>query len=265
MKLFITLLTMLIFSCSGDTGGKNTRILIKTTLGDIKVKLYNETPLHRDNFISLVNSGFYEGVKFHRVINGFMIQSGDAATKDDGSYHPEDTLNLYTIRAEFNNGLFHKKGALAAARLGNEVNPEMRSSGTQFYIVQGNVLTEPELNLAEQQIDKNIKQGNFIKLLSEVSDSVSKTGNSLSQTEILEIATMKLYKAGNNTGFYKIPDEQRKIYSTIGGTPRLDGTYTVFGEVIDGIEIVDNIASAETHVNDKPVKDIKILKMKILK
>ena len=112
-------------------------ILMKTTLGDIKIKLYDETPLHRDNFIKLVNSGFYDGISFHRVINDFMIQAGDPLTRTVPISKTADTLNTYTIPAEFNRLHFHKKGALAAAREGNDVNPEMRSSGTQFYIVQG--------------------------------------------------------------------------------------------------------------------------------
>ncbi len=133
-------------------------ILMKTTLGDIKIRLYDGTPLHRDNFIKLVKSGIYDGISFHRVIKGFMIQAGDPSTRNVRISQVSDSLNTFTIPSEFNNIYFHKKGALAAAREGNDVNPEMRSSGTQFYIVQGTKLTDEELDQAEHSINNNLKQ-----------------------------------------------------------------------------------------------------------
>ena len=236
---------------------------MQTTYVDIKIKLYDNTPQHRDNFIKLINSGFYEGVSFHRIIKNFMIQAGDPLTKTASSVILADSLKNYTIPAEINKQNFHKKGALAAARQGNDVNPEMRSSGTQFYIVQGVKLTDDELNQSEQRINNNLKQTLFNKLLKETSDSVRLSGKSISAGEIQEIASIKMFQYLTNNKEYKIPEEQRNVYKTTGGTPRLDGTYTVFGEVIEGLDIVDKIASVQTDSNDKPLTDVKILKIKI--
>jgi peptidylprolyl isomerase len=261
----VILLPLLLFfiSCNAPGGNENTIILIKTTLGDIKIKLYDNTPLHRDNFINLINSGFYEGVSFHRIIKDFMIQAGDPATRPDSKPVLPDSVKTYTIPAEFSNINFHKKGALAAARQGNDVNPEMRSSGTQFYIVQGVKFTEDELNDAEQRINSNIKQSLFNKLIKETSDSIRSSGKSIIEGEIQEIASLKMFQYLTNNKDYKISEEQRNVYKNSGGTPRLDGTYTVFGEVIEGLNVVDNIASVETDSSDRPVSEIKILKIKI--
>ena len=151
-----------------------------TTLGDIKIKLYDGTPLHRDNFINLIKTGFYDGISFHRVIKNFMIQAGDPATKPASNSKMADSINSYTIPAEFNNTYFHKKGALAAARQGINVNPEMRSSGTQFYIVQGVKFTDNELDIAEQQINNNMKQSLFARFIKETTDSIRLSGNIVS-------------------------------------------------------------------------------------
>jgi peptidylprolyl isomerase len=254
-----------LLSCKAPGGNENTIVLIKTTLGDIKIKLYDGTPIHRDNFILLVNSGFYEGISFHRIIKNFMIQSGDPSTKPNLSKNLPDSLKSYTIPAEFNKQYFHKKGALAAARQGNEVNPEMRSSGTQFYIVQGVILSDEDLNQAEQRINSNIKQGRFTSFLKETSDSLSLARISLTDGQIQEIASVKMFQYLTTYKDYKIPEEQRNIYKTLGGTPRLDGTYTVFGEVTEGFDIIDKIAEVQTDSNDKPINNIKILKIKIIK
>jgi peptidylprolyl isomerase len=264
-KLIILPVLFFLISCNAPGGNENTLISIKTTLGDIKIKLYDGTPYHRDNFIKLVNSGFYEGVSFHRVIKDFMIQGGDPLTKVPPMANMPDSLNTYSIPAEFRKEYFHKKGALAAAREGNDVNPEMRSSGTQFYIVQGIKYTDDELTIAEQRINSNIKQGLFNRIMRQTADSVRLSGKTISDAEIQEIASVKMfnYLTGNND--YKIPEDQRIVYKTIGGVPRLDGTYTVFGEVIEGLDIVDRIAAVSTDSRDKPVTDVKILKMKIVK
>ena len=251
-------------SCNAPGGNENTSVLMKTSLGDIKIRLYDDTPMHRDNFIKLINSGFFEGISFHRVINNFMIQAGDPATRSISVPENADSLNTFTIPAEFNNQHFHKKGALAAARQGNEVNPEMRSSGTQFYIVQGVKLTDNELNQVEQQINNNIRQAIFNKLIRQVSDSANLSGKPLSDAEIQEKASFKMFEFLSAGEYYKISDDQRILYKNIGGVPRLDGTYTVFGEVVEGLDVVDKIAAAETDNNDKPLTDIKILKMKIV-
>jgi len=260
------IISFLVFavSCNSPGGNNNTIISVKTTLGDIKIKLYDETPVHRDNFIKLINSGFFDGVSFHRVIKDFMIQAGDPATKSGNLSNLPDSLNTYTIPAEFTSQYFHKKGALAAAREGNDVNPEMRSSGTQFYIVQGKKYTEEELTQAEQRINSNLKQGVFNRIVRTTSDSIRLSGKITTDAEIQEIATMKMFRYLTNYKNYIIPEDHRNLYKSVGGVPRLDGTYTVFGEVIEGLSIVDKIASVPTNSSDKPLTDIKILKIKIL-
>jgi peptidylprolyl isomerase len=256
---------LFVLSCKPAAINENTIISIQTTSGDIKIKLYDNTPIHRNNFIKLINSGFYEGISFHRVIKDFMIQAGDPLTKSGSASNVPDSLKTYTIPAEFNNINFHKRGALAAARQGSDINPEMRSSGTQFYIVQGVKFSDEELNQAELRINGNKKQNLFNKLLKETSDSVKLSGKIISAGEIQEIASVKMFEYLTTTEDYKIPEEQRNVYKTIGGTPRLDGTYTVFGEVLEGMDIVDKIASVSTDINDKPLSDVKIVKIKIVK
>lgn len=263
-RLFPVIILSVLASCNTKVGNENTTISVKTSLGDIKIKLYDNTPLHRDNFIKLVKSGFYEGVSFHRVIKDFMIQGGDPLTRTDQS-GLNDTLNTYTLPAEFKSEYFHKRGALAAAREGNDINPEMRSSGTQFYIVQGIKYTDDQLVQAEQRINSNMKQGIFTKFLIETTDSVKAAGTSLTPGQIQEIASMKMFKYLSGHQDFKVPEEHRAVYKSIGGVPRLDGTYTVFGEVTEGMDVVDRIAQVETDSSDKPVSDIKIIKMKILK
>jgi cyclophilin family peptidyl-prolyl cis-trans isomerase len=265
LNRWVTLLiVILITSCNVPGANEETYVLIQTSAGDIKIKLYNETPLHRDNFIKLVDSRFYEGVSFHRVIKDFMIQAGDPLTKA-GSENLPDSLQHYTIAAEFNPLYFHKKGALAAARQGNDINPYMRSSGTQFYIVQGTVFTDDELNNAEQRINSQVKQGKFIQLIRETADSLSSAGITATEAEIQELASVEMFQYLSTTPDFRLSPEQRLAYTTIGGTPRLDGTYTVFGEVTEGLEIVDMIASVKTDVTDKPLDNIIILKTKIVR
>jgi peptidyl-prolyl cis-trans isomerase B (cyclophilin B) len=219
--------------------------------------------MHRDNFIKLVNTGFYDGISFHRVIKDFMIQAGDPATRTGLTKEQLDTLDNYTIAAEFRKEYYHKKGAVAAARQGNDVNPAMRSSGTQFYIVQGIKYTDNDLVTAESRINSNIKQGLFARLIKETADSARLAGIALQDSEIQERASMKMFDYLTRNGDYKFSESQINDYKTIGGAPRLDGTYTVFGEVIEGLEIVDKIAAVKTDQTDKPESDVRILKMKI--
>jgi len=264
-KALLIPVLLLVISCNSPGGNENTVFSIKTTLGDIKIKLYDGTPIHRDNFIKLIHSGTYDGISFHRIIKDFMIQAGDPETKSGPNTSVPDTLKSYTIPAEFNNQYFHKKGALAAAREGNDVNPEMRSSGTQFYIVQGVKYTDDELTQAERRINSNIKQTLFNKLIKEAVDSVRLSENKISDGEIQEIASVKMFQYLTSHEDFKFSEEQRNLYKNIGGTPRLDGTYTVFGEVIEGLDIVDKIAAVKTDSTDRPVNDIKIIKIKIVK
>jgi len=253
-----------IASCNTRGGNENTTVLIKTTAGDIKLKLYHETPIHRDNFIKLVNMGFYEGISFHRVINNFMIQAGDPKTRTGLTREQLDTLDTYTIPAEFRRQYFHKKGALAAARQGNDVNPEMRSSGTQFYIVQGITYTDEELKTTIERLNSGLRQVIFSKFIREMADSARIAGTPLSESEIQELASLKMFKYLTTEGEYKLSQEQTDIYMNIGGVPRLDATYTVFGEVVEGLEIVDKIAGSPTNQSDKPINDIRIISMKVV-
>lgn len=294
MKRYITFvfafLAMAVISCSMASGGdakKQTRksttkkakteivdnnttiqVELKTTLGDIVVKLYNETPQHRDNFVKLVKEGYYNGVLFHRVIKDFMVQTGDGnsktATKDQmlGNGDPG-----YTIPAEFvYPQYFHKKGALAAARTGDQVNPERRSSGSQFYIVTGKTYGEAELNMMEENLGFKKKQAIFNQLAMQHRDEImemqrngDQAGLSKLQQELIPLVEAEYAKAPA-----KLTAEQRQAYSTIGGTPHLDGEYTVFGEVVSGLEVVDKIQNVQTGVNDRPVDDVKIISAKVL-
>jgi cyclophilin family peptidyl-prolyl cis-trans isomerase len=263
--LFIISVILIINSCSSPKSNSNTFISIKTTRGEIKIRLYDGTPIHRDNFIKLVTSGVYDNVSFHRVIKDFMIQAGDPLTKPASSKSLPDSINTYTLPAEINPAYFHKRGAVAAARKGNEENPEMRSSGTQFYIVQGVRYTDSELDQADIKITNNIRQALFNKVMKQTADSLRSAGKTPSEPEIQEIASMKLYDYLSANHNYKISADQRAIYRDSGGVPRLDGTYTVFGEVVEGLDIVDRIASVSTDSNDKPQTDVRIIKMKIIR
>ncbi|MDL2296803.1 peptidylprolyl isomerase [Bacteroidales bacterium OttesenSCG-928-B11] len=197
-----------------DTTTDMTKVLIKTSLGDITIALYDETPQHKENFIKLVNDNFYDGVLFHRIIQGFMVQTGDPDSK---TAQPGQQLGAggpgYTIPAEIHPKYYHKRGAVAAARQGDQVNPERRSSGSQFYIVDG-------AKFSGQEISRN--------------------------------------------PYYKYTETQKMEYETIGGAPHLDGQYTIFGEVVDGMNVVDLIAAQPKDRGDRPVTDIKIISATIV-
>ena len=212
MKPFIFIFYLLIIMTTSCQSNAQT-YTIETNLGNIRVKLYENTPLHRENFEKAVEKQLYDSVLFHRIIRGFMIQSGDPTTKPDS--YPDSLRHEppYTVPAEFVAEYYHKKGALAAARVGDAANPEKRSSPTQFYIVQGRTFSDEELN----QIEENLH--------------------------------------------LQFSETQRGIYKTIGGTPFLDQNYTVFGEVIKGMEVVDAIASVPTGPRDFPLKEVRILRI----
>lgn len=245
------------------------KVLIQTSKGDILVRLYDETPQHRDNFLKLAKEGFYEGTIFHRVIKNFMIQGGDPQskgaplTKQLGAGD-----NGYTIPAEFVfPQLFHKKGALAAARTGDEVNPERRSSGCQFYIVTGEVysagkLTQLEKQMAQQQL-QNIFNGLVVERRSEILE-LRKKRDQAGIAKIQEELEKLTYAKAKELGEPKYTDEQREAYTTVGGTPFLDNNYTVFGEVESGIEVVDAIQQTETLPGDRPKEDIVMLSVKVV-
>lgn len=267
MKRFIFFMaTALLFSfiSCGGSGKKpdETILTIKTDFGEIKVKLYDDTPLHKANFIKLINEGFYDDLLFHRVIKDFMIQGGDPNSKTAlpgtqlGSGGPG-----YTIPAEINPKYFHKRGALAAARLGGTRNPKKESSGSQFYIVQGGLFRAGELDTMELGINKQRKDAMFRENLEAVNNTFmelreknDKEGFNLLVAEIREKVD-SIFDAGATFSF---SPEQRVTYSTIGGYPSLDGEYTVFGEVIEGMETVDKIAAVKTDKINRPQSDIRM-------
>ena len=198
-------------------------ILMQTSIGNIFIRLSDSTPLHRDNFLKLVKKKYYDSVLFHRVIQNFMIQTGDPNSKNAPAGQPLGNGGPgYTIPAEFRTTLFHKKGMIAAARMGDNVNPQKASSGSQFYVVQGKIFTDAGLDSTE---------------------------------------TFRLNGR-------KIPPEQREVYKTIGGTPHLDQGYTVFGEVVSGMDEVDKIAAVQTSKaqdRDRPLQDVRIIKVTLIK
>ena len=271
--IIIAVITVMFAACGAGSKKSNdmekrTQVKIETTMGDIVVELYNETPKHRDNFIKLAKEGMYDSTLFHRVIRQFMIQAGDPESKT-----ANDTAMLgggdvgYTIPAEFVPKFFHKKGALAAARMGDDVNPNRESSGCQFYIVTGRKFREAQLlDMAGQKNNARVDE----------------IFNELARKHMKEI--YKLRKAGDNEALLELQDsleaqayaqykeeepfmftpEQLAAYSTIGGAPHLDGAYTVFGQVVSGIETVKKIEGTKTGKADRPVENVRILKMSVV-
>lgn len=246
---------------------KRTLVKLETTMGNITVALYNETPKHRDNFIKLVKEGVYDSTLFHRVIKQFMIQAGDPDSKN-----ASDTAMLgsgdvgYTIPAEFNPKFFHKKGVLAAARQGDDVNPEKASSGCQFYIVTGRKFTEPQLLGMENKINEQREEALFDSLARQHMKEIykmRKAGDNAGLLELQNTLEAQARELADKEEKFRFTPEQIKAYSTIGGAPHLDGSYTVFGEVTEGMEVVDNIEIAKTNRADRPIENIRILKASI--
>lgn len=243
-----------------------TIVLIETSEGNIKVKLYDETKLHKDNFLKLIENKTYEGVIFHRVIKDFMIQTGDPTSKQPvagkmyGSGDPG-----YTVPAEILPQFIHKKGALAAARTGDQINPERRSSGSQFYIVKGKPQTNEQLAQAEMSLSQQKAQALGMKMIKEKESALKAAGKAVDMQAIYNEANAKLREMWDKgeLKFYYTP-EQKELYKTIGGTPHLDGAYTIFGEVVEGMEVVDKINVVETASGDRPKQDIFITKVSVV-
>ena len=235
------------------------KVKIQTMLGDIVVRLYDETPIHRDNFIKLVKEGYYDGTLFHRVIKGFMIQGGDPDSKGApagkmlGVGGPD-----YTLEAEIKDNLFHKRGALAAARQGDEVNPERRSSGSQFYIVWGDVYNEGQLRQFSKQLRMQKVQDVFNTLAGEHRAEIMQLRRDRNRAGLQELQEKLVAEAEKKVGPAGLTDEQITLYSTIGGSPHLDGQYTVFGEVEEGLDVVEMIQGTATGRADRPVDDIEM-------
>ena len=225
-KFFATLvLCLATIGIQAQTDNIRHEIEMVTDSGKIVIALYNETPQHRDNFLKNVKEGIYDGQLFHRVIKDFMIQAGDPASKTATKGQMlGDSDDKYTVPAEIvYPKLFHKRGAVAAARESDDVNPQRASSATQFYIVWGRKFSDNQLAWAQERIDKY------------------------------------------TNGQIKITPEIGNIYRTVGGTPHLDGSYTVFGEVLEGLDIVERIQTATTDDNDRPINDIRIVKATVIK
>ena len=274
--LLICLAFIALTACSADSkkqtnhhmeNEKRTLVKLETTMGNITVALYNETPKHRDNFIKLVKEGVYDSTLFHRVIEQFMIQAGDPDSKN-----ASDTAMLgsgdvgYTIPAEFNPKFFHKKGVLAAARQGDDVNPEKASSGCQFYIVTGRKFTEPQLLGMENKINEQREEALFDSLARQHMKEIykmRKAGDNAGLLELQDTLEAQARELADKEEKFRFTPEQIKAYSTIGGAPHLDGSYTVFGEVTEGMEVVDNIEIAKTNRADRPIENIRILKASI--
>lgn len=217
-------LSVVVAAGCGRKSPRPARVLIETSMGNITVELYDAAPLHRDNFLKLAEEGYYDSLMFHRVIDGFMIQAGDPVSRHapQGIMLGSDDTE-YTVPAEIDfPELFHRRGVLAAAREGDDVNPERNSSGSQFYIVSGKKFDDAKLDRLEATIAERLGHP------------------------------------------FKFTEEQRKVYASEGGAPNLDRQYTVFGRVIEGMEVVDAIGKAATDAEDRPVQDIRILRMKVL-
>jgi cyclophilin family peptidyl-prolyl cis-trans isomerase len=245
----------------------DTLFLIYTPEGNITLRLYNDTPEHRDNFIKLVKAGFYDSTLFHRVIPAFMIQGGDPDSrncpkgKELGNGGPG-----YDILPEITPAHFHRRGVLAAAREADKLNPQRLSSGSQFYIVQGKIQTEAELDRIEKENASLGKQQIFIELMKNPENirlknrffSPDAKKDTASFHHLLDTLNLLIEQEYNRRPAFRFTEEQRRIYTTQGGTPHLDGKYTIFGEVVDGMSVVDAIADAETDENDRPLTDIPI-------
>lgn len=249
---------------------KETTVIMHTSLGDVTLKLYNETPLHRDNFIKLVKKGTYNGLLFHRVIKDFMVQGGDVTSKDAPMNKSLGAGDLgYTVPAEFvYPKYFHKKGALCAARTGDEVNPERASSASQFYIVTGKKYTEGEFKQMEKQLENRLKQSIFARLQTENKAKIMQLYRNGEKEELAILRDTLVGKTELEAEKRKeeacLPAELREAYQSVGGVPFLDNQYTVYGEVVDGIEVVDAIQKVKTNKQDRPLENIVIKSMELV-
>lgn len=273
--ILFTLILCCITACTGNQKKNNnmandnaTLVKIETTMGDITVKLYDETPKHKENFIKLVKEGVYDSTLFHRVIKNFMIQAGDPTSKTASA---TDTLGSgdvgYTIPAELNPKFFHKRGVLAAARQGDDVNPNKESSGCQFYIVTGRKFSEAQMINMENQMNEARLDTVFQALARKHMKEIYKMRKANDMEGLMELQDSLENQARKEVAkepALKFTPEQIKAYTTVGGAPHLDGSYTVFGEVVDGMNVVAEIETAKTNRQDRPTQDIRILKATVV-
>ena len=260
------LVTLTFTGIRGQTHSKET-VIIETTFGTIRLKLFEETPLHKVNFLKLAGQHYFDSLLFHRVIYEFMIQGGDPLSRNA---KPGDSLGHgdagYLVPAEFNPAIIHRKGRLAAARDNDDVNPDQASSASQFYIVMGKVRTVEELKKTEEKINKRRYNALWAKFRTtpEGKSLESRYKTMVQQNRSDSAAVVKaemdrvIDEAYKNKPTFKFNDESVKVYTTVGGTPHLDGSYSVFGEVIEGQEIVDRIAAVKKDARDRPIEDIRM-------
>ena len=232
---------------------KDVLITINTPYGDMKAILFEETPLHKQNFIKLTKEEKFNSTIFHRVIKDFMIQGGDVNLKGD-----PNAID-YTIPAEFNDKFFHSKGSLAAARMGDNVNPKKKSSGCQFYIVDGGIFTKDELSTDIQSLFEGIQLLFMEPEYSDLKDKFLKVQNDRKETQKLAMQFKNVVKEkfDISTSIDILP-EKLEAYSSIGGSPHLDGEYTVFGRVVEGLDVIDKIAAVKIGQANKPIEDIQM-------
>lgn len=248
-------------------------VLISTSLGEIQIKLYKDTPMHGNNFLKLAGQGFYDSTLFHRVIEGFMIQGGDPDSRSApkgmelGNGGPG-----YDLEAEILPQYYHVRGALAAAREDDKINPDRASSGSQFYIVHGKTFTEDELIMVEKKQNSLAKQRIFVTIMDKPENLALRNDfftadaktDSTHFKHLLDTLNGMIDEQFSKQVPFSIAPERREIYKTIGGAPHLDGSYTIFGEVIKGMEVVDKIAALSKDANDRPLEDIS-MKVTIIK
>lgn len=247
--------------------GKETIVDLTTTMGPIRIKLYDDTPQHRDNFVRLVKEGFYDGVLFHRVIDGFMVQTGDPNSKDAqpgqrlGDGDPGYTLPAEIVYPKH----YHKYGAIAAARTGDSVNPERRSSSSQFYIVTGRKSSPAQMSHMAEQAVMGERQKLFTEMSRQHMDSIRAMYDRQDREGVEKLRRELIDSVEKQIPARPLPDQMAQDYINLGGTPYLDNQYTVFGEVVAGMETVEKIQKAETDGSDRPKEDIRIIKASIEK
>jgi cyclophilin family peptidyl-prolyl cis-trans isomerase len=288
-SFLVTLVLFIFASCDSEVApgvmksDLSKDVALTTDLGKVIFRLSDKTPKHRNNFIKLVNQGFYDSIAFHRVIEGFLIQTGNSETRDNRTTDPAED---FTIPAEINPSLFHKRGAINAARNGDDFNTDQASSGTQFTIIQGRKYTDSTLAIAEKLINNWLSYNKLINdpnyktdfkaytdiLIEMDSLYATENENDLAQLATLEISYDEMKtKLDSLTAIvqkgmtpYSYPEAHRKIYKTNGGAAHLDQNYVVFGEVVQGMDIVDRIAAVKTDSLDKPTTDVRILSAKMI-
>jgi peptidyl-prolyl cis-trans isomerase B (cyclophilin B) len=248
-------------SCNND---KSILVEIKTNMGDVTVKLYDDTPLHRDNFINLCESGVYNGVLFHRIIADFVVQGGDPESKEKVPGAPYGSGNGgFTVPAEILPHYYNKRGALIDAKQGDSTNYKRASAGTHFCFIQGKIHSDESLDLTEVRINKTREDWYYFQFKARLKEEKPE----ITADTVLWMSTARQMAVDTVTalGTYHIPQEQREVYKTTGGSPHLDGSVTIFGEVVKGLDIVEKMSKVETDRRDRPIEDVIIESTKVIR